>query len=130
MRNTDNIFEIATRNKFRFPFKGLVSVEDLWDLSPENLDIVFKALNAAKKRDEEESLLSVRAQGDSMLDIQIEIVKYIVRVKLAERDDAMKLREKSEKRQKLLAILNEKQDADLHNKSAEELQAMLDELDG
>ena len=32
-----NMFEVATRNKFRFPFKGLISVEDLWELSVDNL---------------------------------------------------------------------------------------------
>ena len=41
-----NMFEIAARNKFRFPFKGMISTEDLWDLSVENLDNVFKTLNS------------------------------------------------------------------------------------
>ena len=34
----ENIFEYAVRNKVRFPFKGMISVEDLWDLSLTNLD--------------------------------------------------------------------------------------------
>lgn len=36
-----NIFEAATRYKYRFPFKGMISVEDLWDLKLQDLDSVI-----------------------------------------------------------------------------------------
>ena len=49
-----NMFEIATRNKFRFPFKGVISTEDLWDLSVVSLDNVFKTLNSEMKKTKEE----------------------------------------------------------------------------
>ena len=42
---TTNIFEYAVRNKIRFPFKGMISSEDLWDLTLENLDSIYKTLN-------------------------------------------------------------------------------------
>ena len=42
---TENIFEMATRNKYRFPYKGMISVEDLWDLNQTQLDSIYKALN-------------------------------------------------------------------------------------
>ena len=45
-----NIFEAATRYKYRFPFKGMISVEDLWDLKLQDLDSVFKLLNKEKNR--------------------------------------------------------------------------------
>lgn len=44
----ENIFEFATRNKVRFSFKGLISVEDLWDLSLTNLDSIYKELNKSQ----------------------------------------------------------------------------------
>ena len=53
-----NLFEVATRNNYQFPFKGLINVIDLWDLSLTNLDSVFKVLNAEVKKSEEESLLN------------------------------------------------------------------------
>ena len=42
----ENKFEIAIRNKYRFPYKGMITIEDLWDLSVTQLDGIFKTLNA------------------------------------------------------------------------------------
>ena len=123
-----NLFELATRKKFRFPFKGQISVEDLWDLSVQNLDSVFKTLNAESKQAKEESLLAVKSDEDAILDAKIEIVKYIVNVKQTEalqRQQAVAIREQKRKLQELIA---NKQDAELQGKSIEELQAMLNAL--
>lgn len=125
----ENMFEKATRTKLRFPFKGLISVEDLWDLSVQNLDLVFKTLNAQVKQAKEESLLNTKTKEDEVLDLQINLVKYIVQVKLEEDNVRLQAKEKKEKKQKLMAILSAKQEEDLQNKSAEEIQAMLNELD-
>lgn len=127
--NTNNMFELATRSKMRFPFKGSVSVEDLWDLSVENLDSVFKTLNSQVKKAKEESLLNTRSEADQLIDVQIEIVKYIVTVKLEEDSKRKKAKEQRELRQKLLAIKAEKHDANLKNKTEAELDAMLAELE-
>lgn len=124
----NNMFELATRSKMRFPFKGNVSVEDLWDLSVENLDSVFKALNSQVKKAREESLLSTKSEADQLIDVQIEIVKYIVTVKLEEYNKRKKARDQRELRQKLLAIKAEKQDASLKGKTEAELDAMIAEL--
>lgn len=51
------LFETATRNKMRFPFRGMISVEDLWDLSLTNLDSVFKTLNAEAKNQKKKVFL-------------------------------------------------------------------------
>ena len=124
----EKMFEKATRNKVRFPFKGVVSTEDLWDLSPQSLDIVFKTLNSQLKRVQEESLLEVKTESDKELELQIEIVKHIVEVKLEESNTRAKAKESKEKKEKILEILAAKQDEDLQNKSPEELQKMLNEL--
>ncbi|WP_197492099.1 hypothetical protein [Paenibacillus jamilae] len=125
----EKMFEVALKNKFRFPFKGLVSTEDLFDLKVEDLDAIFKTLNSQLKRVKEESLLDTKTKEDKEIDVKIEIVKYIVTTKLAEKKLHLKAREQKEQKQKILAILSTKQNEDLQNKSVEELKAMLNELD-
>ncbi len=123
-----NLFEVATKNKMRFPYRGSVSVEDLWDLPLTALDSVFKTLNAQVKQSKEESLLSTKTKEDEALEIQIEIVKYIVSVKLSEkaaREDAL---EKKARKQKIMQIMDTKQDEALQNATIEDLQKMLNEL--
>lgn len=124
----EKLFETATRKKYRFPFKGQISVEDLWDLSPKDLDSIFKVLNAEVKKEKEESLLSSRSATDVVLDTKIEIVKHIVAVKLKEATEAKNAKETKEKKQRLMELLADKQDEELRSKSAAELQAMIDAL--
>lgn len=125
----NEMFVTATRNKFRFPFRGQISVEDLWDLSVENLDSVYKTLNSQVKKAKEESLLNTKSREDEIIEMQIEIVKYIVCVKQDEAAKKVAAKEKKARKQRILEVLAAKEDADLQNKSPEELQAMLSELD-
>lgn len=127
--SNERMFEVATRSKFRFPFRGMASVEDLWDLSVENLDSVFRTLNSELKKATEESLLNVKTKQDKELETKIEIVKYIVKVKQEEELLRLKAKERKEQKQKILEIMATKQDESLQNKSIEELTAMLNELD-
>ena len=127
--NTDKMFEIAVRSKMRFPYKGQISVEDLWDLDVNALDGVFKTLNSKVKVSQEESLLQTRSKESEELMLQIEIVKYIVSVKLAEAEARKNAEANRAKRQQILGILADKQESDLKNKTPEELQAMLAALE-
>jgi len=123
-----NIFEVAIRTKMRFQFKGIITVEDLFDLNVRELDLIFKGLNSQLKQVKEESLLNTKTKQDQELDTKIEIVKYIVKVKLEEENSRLLAKEQKEKKQKILEILSDKQDQDLQNKSVDELKAMLDSL--
>lgn len=124
-----DLFVWATRNKVRFPFKGMVSVEDLWDLSVTNLDSIFKSLKKQEKNANEESLLHTKSEGDDILLKQIEIIKYIVNVKLEEKDNREKAALKREKKQKIMALMAKKDDENLEKMSRDDLQKLLDELD-
>ena len=102
-----NIFEAATRYKYRFPFKGMISVEDLWDLKLQDLDSVFKLLNKEKKQSDEESLLQVKSEADQELENKIQIVKFIVQVKQAETAERLAAKDKKERNQKIMRIIRE-----------------------
>lgn len=124
----EEMFIKASREKMRFPYKGLATVEDLWDLSVTELDKIYKSLNAKAKQAQEESLLEVKTSEDETLTAQIEIVKYIVSVKLEEKKAAEMAKERKQQKQKIMSILASKQDEALQGKSIEELEKMLDEL--
>jgi hypothetical protein len=123
------MFEKAARSKLRFSTtKGPLSVEDLWDLSVEDLDSIFKAQNARLKSSQEESLLGKKTKDDEVATLKVGIVRHIVEVKLAEADARFTAKAKADQKQKLLGILANKQDADLQGKSTAEIQAMIDAL--
>lgn len=124
----EEMFIKASREKMRFPYKGLATVEDLWDLPVTELDKIYKSLNAKAKQAQEESLLEVKSSEDEELTAQIEIVKYIVSVKLEEKKSAEMAKDRKEQKQKIMSILASKQDEALQGKSIEELEKMLDEL--
>lgn len=124
-----NLFEVAAKNKYRFPFKGSISVEDLWDLDVEDLDSIFKILNSKVKKVKEESLLTTKTKDDEVLENQIAIVKYIFNEKVNEAKVRQKEKERKEKKQKIMAIIASKENEALENKSMDELKAMLKDLD-
>ena len=124
----NELFINATRNNYQFPFRGMINVIDLWDLSLTNLDSVFKTLNAEVKKSEEESLLNTKSKEDEEISNKIEIVKYIVGVKLDEKKKREEAKKNAEMRQRLLEIKAKRQDAALENMSDEDLDKALAEL--
>ena len=126
--SVETMFETASRRKYRFPFHGSINTEDLWDLSVQNLDLVFKALSAQVKQSSEESLLQTKNPASQQLETQIAIVNHIVSVKLAEAETRRLASENAQKRQRIMEIISSKQDEELHSKSIEELSKMLDAL--
>jgi len=123
------MFEIAVRNKYRFPSgAGQVNVEDLWDLSVERLDNIYKKLKSELKQVEEESLLNKVTEADKEIQTKLEIVKHIFTTKTSEKENLLKAKEKSEMKQYLLSIVKQKQNAEYEGKTIEELQQMINNL--
>lgn len=123
-----NIFEYATREALRFPYKGMQSVEDLWKLSLTEIDSIYKTLNKQIKQSEEESLLDEKNDVDEVLEVQIAIIKHIVKVKKEEKVAKEKASAKKAQKQKIMSIIATKENEALQNSSIDDLKKMLDEL--
>lgn len=123
-----NLFEIATRNRYRFNYKGVMTVEDLWSLRVEDLDAIFKMLNCQKKTADEDSLLATKSAEDQDLANKIDIVRYIVSVKLAEAAERVSAAEKKAQRDKIMKIVAKKKDKALEDMGIEDLMKKLEEL--
>jgi hypothetical protein len=132
MSENNNKFIEASRKKLRFTTtKGQLSVEELWDLSLQSLDAIAKAVNKQLKASEEESFIPTASKRkDSDAELALDILKYIIQVKVEERDAEKARAEKREKAARLKELLAQKKDAELTGKSAEELEKMLAELGG
>jgi hypothetical protein len=116
--------------KLRFDTtKGWVSTEDLWELSLTTLDKIGMNLRKLlRETSEEVSLITTKEKKDKELQLKFDVVKYIIDIKVKERVEAKAASERSAKKQQLLGILARKQDAELENKTPEELTAMINSL--
>ena len=123
-----DMFEKAVRAKLRFKFKGFVSVEDLWDLSIEELDSIFKILNSRLQETQQESLLSVKNSKNEVLELKIEVIKHIFSVKRQENIAKEEAVLNAGKKKKLLDIIADKQDTELKEKSVKELKKMVKKI--
>lgn len=123
------LFIEATKKNYQFPFRGMINVIDLWELSVQSLDLVFKSLNADYKKSEEESLLSTQTKESEELSEKIEIVKYIVNDKLAEKKAKEDAKKNREMKQRLLEIKAKRQDAALEGLSDTELDKMIQAME-
>ena len=130
-----NIFEQATRKKLRFDTpNGLIGVEDLWDLpltgtaNRANLDDIAKELNAELKSDARVSFVKEVSENNALLQIEFDVVIHVINVKISENAAARLAADNKAKKQKIMAIIEQKSDMRLAESSIEELEAMLNTL--
>ena len=123
-----NVFMEATRKKMRFPStKGMLTVEDLWDLNNNALNEVYMQLKSEKKEDDG-LLPSSNSAYNQEIDVKLEIIRCIYDSKVY----AQKVQESNEirrqQKEKIKEILKDREDGALRNKSTEELEEMLKNL--
>ena len=125
----DNIWIEALKKKYRFEFKGLINFEDLFDLRLVDLDYIYKNLKRDENDLQVESLLDASKNPlKRELEIKINIVKSIFEMKEAEIEKTKIALANKAQRDKILAIIENKQDQELSEKSIEELRKIYDEL--
>lgn len=123
------LFVTATKEKYRFPWNGSISTEDVWDLSPTQLDSLYRKLLAESEKIKGESLLKKRSAAETELSNKLEVVKAIFEAKQAEADAQKERAANAQKKQRIMAIIAQKQDAALEGMSVDDLEKMLDEID-
>lgn len=132
------LFEYASRNKLRFDSpKGLLSVEDLWDIpltsmtGKANLDDVAKGLANWFKTTDATSFVNTTSTNNAetmTTQNKFDIVKYIIGVRLDERNSAMAASDRAAKKQQILGLIAQKENEALAGNSLEDLKKLADSL--
>lgn len=124
----------ALSKKLRFEYKGLISTEDLFDLSLKDLDEIYRKLK--KELDEykqysADSLLDDDAEKDETyeeLQLKIDIVTAVFTHLKKQQEELQRKIALQNQRDKILGIIADKQDEELSNKSISELKEILDNM--
>lgn len=120
-----DIFKYAVKKKLRFNYKGVCTIEDLYDIPLDALDKMYGALKKEQKNFGADSLLNKRTSAEKEVAIKIEIIESIVKDRLADREKAAKAEQTRIRNRRIAEIIADKEDAALHNLSVEDLKAML-----
>ena len=124
------MFERAAKCKLRFQSnKGLLSTEDLFDVSLTGLDSIAKGVNKQLKEEVEESFIEKKSNVSSELELRLDILKHVIAYKMAVMDANKKRAETIAKKAQIEDILLRKKSEKLENMSEEELVAMSAQLD-
>ena len=124
----EKLFIKALKKGFRFNYKGLLTVEDLWSLSLEQLDEIYKDINKKIKASSEESFLNKSDKTVNELNDKLEIIKYIMEDKLVAKSKREKAALIKTQKEAVARLLAEKKQSALSAKSEEELEAILNSL--
>ena len=130
-----NIFEQASKKKIRFSSnRGDLTAEQLWDMplqskSGFDLDTIAKEVNRGIKESSEESFVTTKASSaTTTLELQLEILKHVIAVKIEAAASAAKRTENEARRAKLIEALENKQNSELNNMSTEDILKELEKL--
>lgn len=130
-----NIFEVATRDQYRFPTaKGLLSTEELWGLpltseaGKVNLNDIYADLFAqieAQGKAAGHSLEAPAPKGDQTLGVKVDIVKHIYNVRKAENKAKLDKAARAESRRIIEDTIRAKKADQIASTSLEDLEKQL-----
>lgn len=127
----DHLFLSASRSKLRFSTtKGLLSTEDLWDLSLESLNNIAKAVNRDLKASQEESFIVKRSAADATLELKLEILKHVIATKQFENEEKLNKKKKADEIDLLESLLMEKETEGLKSLTPDQIREKLAALKG
>lgn len=104
--------------------KGLLSVEQLWDLSVTELDKTAVALQAAYEESGKKSFLVKRSVKDKVAKLKFDVVLDILQTKVEEEAAEREKVENKAHNAKIDALIAEKEDEELKKLSAAKLKSL------
>lgn len=122
------MFKQASKLKLRFQTnRGVLSLEQLWDLSQTDLANAIKAVKKVLKTgdDDELSFLESTKVVDVENQLRFDILKDVYLTKKKEAEESRDAAANKAHNQKILSLIAEKQEEGLKGKSIEELEALL-----
>lgn len=120
----------ALQKGLRFEFKGLISTEDLFDLDMSSLDIIYQKLSKELREISGDSLLdNEKADEIAWVQLKLDVVKSVFDIKKAEAEALRQKIANIEEKQRIMHIINEKENAELANLSIDELKEKLNDLE-
>ncbi len=121
-----DIYKQASKLKLRFQTsKGLLSVEQLWDLSTTELDVLAVQLDEEHKKSGKKSFLVKSSAKDKTSKLMFDLALDILTTKVEEQDAKTQELEDKKHNEKIINLIAEKQEDALKGKSVAELKAML-----
>jgi hypothetical protein len=120
------MYKKSSKQKLRIiTAKGLLSVEQLWDLTLQELDECAIVLQDLHKKSGKKSFLEAKSPKDATLKLKLDIVVDVLTSKVEIANTATKSADTKAHNQKILGLIARKQEGELEGKSVEELQGML-----
>ena len=126
------MFKLATKLRLRFTSpKGVLTTEQLWDLTLTDLASMIKTVKKQLKGsegDDELSFLDATKTTDTENQLRFDILKDVYLTKKADNDAARAAADKKAQKAKLAELIAEKEEGALKDKSLEDLKKMYAEL--
>ena len=120
------MYKEALQKKLRFKTnKGMISTEDLFDLSLHNLDTLALMLDKKISEAPKKSFIEDLPAEENDDELRFSIVKDVINIKLKSRKDNINRAQINARNKRIAELIAKKEDEALENKSIEELRAMI-----
>ena len=120
------MYKEALQKKLRFKTnKGMITTEDLFDLSLQNLNTLAIMLDKKISEATKKSFIEELPAEENDDELRFSIVKDVINVKLKARKDNINKAQIDARNKRIAELIAKKEDEALENKSIEELRAMI-----
>lgn len=121
-----DIFKESTKKGLLYNSpKGNITTEQLWGLKLVELDQVAVSLDEQLEKSEKKSFIKKKTSTDEVIDLQLKVVVDVIETKQADELSKKTELDKKVHNEKIMTLIQQKQENKLNDLSVEELQAML-----